>query len=103
MTFNELKLKYADRAVNRAGCWLLDATASLEFLEDLRVSQVPLNGIEGYWLRGAAIEPSLANSVYFMGTDIRVKALAGDDVISKAKGFITDRINSGLLFDFDAG
>src|SRR6267154_3117614 len=76
-SIEELKSKYAERAVNRAGCWLLDVNAALDFLADLEANKIAVNGIEGYWLRGNAIEPSLANSVYFIGTDIRVASLKG--------------------------
>jgi len=102
-SIEELKSKYAERAVNRAGCWLLDVNAALDFLADLEANKIAVNGIEGYWLRGNAIEPSLANSVYFIGTDIRVASLKGSDSFAKARTFLLQRQSTGLLFDFDTG
>lgn len=102
-TDDELKLKYANRAVVRSGCWLLDVKTALAFLEDLQNQRRPLYGIEGYWLRGQGLEPSMENSVYFLGEDIRVASLAGADPVAKARSFLLSRSELDLVFDFDFG
>jgi hypothetical protein len=103
MSSEQIKAKYAGQAIQRSGCWLLDTNGALDFLSDLQVEGVSLNGIEGYWLREGILEPSLENSVYFIGRDIRVASLEGANAIDKARNFVRARMDSGLLFDFDLG
>jgi len=101
MKIEELKSKYAAHALERSGAWLLDNEFALRFIDELAKHRLKLNGIEGYWLRGDVLEPSLENSVYFIGTDLRASKLMGQDVFAKARNFIGQRKDTGLLFDID--
>jgi hypothetical protein len=101
MNLEDIKLKYVGKAIERSGCWLLDTKSTLDFLDDLEAAGIELSGIEGYWLREEVLEPSLQNSLYFIGNDIRVATLEGDSPLDKARNFVNARIDSGLLFDFD--
>ena len=88
LTLDDIKRKYTALAVERAGCWLLDANESLNLVHALESSHLPLNSIEADWLRGESMEPSMANSIYFLGwCDVRLTDLEGDTTHSKGGGW----------------
>ena len=101
MSIEDIKARYVGQAIERSGCWLLDARSTLAFLDDLQAAGVLVAGVEGYWLREDVLEPSLENSVYFIGNDVRVASLKGDSPIEKTRVFVHARMDSGLLFDLD--
>ncbi len=96
-----LYARYSELAVVKAGCELLDWPTAMRFLDEVEAERLTLNGIEGYWLRGETIEPSMDNSIYFRGLDIRLEMLPGAGPIAKARAWLEERKESALLFDFD--
>lgn len=93
---------YSDRAIQRAGAFLLRRDDALDLLRDAESLSVNIVGIEGYFLGHGTIEPSLANSIYFEGEDVRRDALPGDTAFDKARSFLLSRSDE-LYFDFDLG
>lgn len=102
MNGKQLKSKYETSIIKRSDLNLLDAGTALQFLADIESNGIVLHGIEGYWLKGKTIQPSMDESIYFRGgDDIRLPSLPGDTPLAKAKSFLQQRQIADLWFDFD--
>jgi hypothetical protein len=64
-TTNKVEKSFLGKAINRAGIYLYSKGNTLNFLEECRKQDIPVLGIDGFYLTESTIQPSMDNSIDF--------------------------------------
>lgn len=81
---NKVELLFKDRAVQKGGMMFLPKHVAIQFVHECKSQGVKILGIDGFYLLGDAVQPSLDHSIDFSITDETTD-------YNKAEQFITVR------------
>ena len=90
----EIFEQFRDKAIRRGGIIMFSSANALLVIDEARQTGVAVLGIDGFYLTGEAVEPSLENSIDF--------SLAGRvpaDFWRDSEKFIRSRHNQALYFE----
>jgi hypothetical protein len=62
---NKVEKAFLGKAINRAGIYLYSKRNALDFLEECKKQDVPVLGIDSFYLTESTIQPSMDNSIDF--------------------------------------
>jgi hypothetical protein len=62
---NKVEKAFLGKAINRAGIYLYSKRNALDFLEECKRQDVPVLGIDSFYLTESTIQPSMDNSIDF--------------------------------------
>ncbi len=62
---NKVEKLFLSKAINRGGIYLYSKGDALEFVEECKNQDMPVLGIDSFYLTDSTIRPSMANSVDF--------------------------------------
>lgn len=72
---NKVEKAFLGKAINRAGIYLYSKRNALDFLEECKKQDVPVLGIDSFYLTESTIQPSMDNSVDFSTRSFEKKIL----------------------------
>src|ERR1700722_11436652 len=72
---NKVEKAFLCKAINRAGIYLYSKRNALDFLEECKKQDVPVLGIDSFYLTESTIQPSMDNSVDFSTRSFEKKIL----------------------------
>lgn len=96
MTLNRIEQRYADRFIKFGGVLLLSKDDALQMVMACLAEGVRILGIDGFYVYGDAIQPSLENSADFSSKEQQASYL--DPAFSNPVDFLRTR-NDQLMFE----
>lgn len=90
--YNQVEKEYMEKAVNRGGILLFEATSAIGFVKRCREFNYRILGIDGFYLDDEKTQPTMEDSIQF---DER----KGFYQYSTAIEFIENRKSKGLYFE----
>jgi hypothetical protein len=90
MTLNRIEQRFADRFLKYGGVLLLSKDDALQMVIACQAEGVRILGIDGFYLRGDTLQPSLEDSVDFSSTEQQASYL--DSSFSNPVDFLRTRM-----------
>ena len=86
---NKVKLKFLDRAIVRPGGWMVFSKCdAIEFIDACKKEQIPILGIDGFYIDEEHVLPAMANSIDYSTGD------TDDNKHEEAINFLLDQDES---------
>ncbi len=89
---NKVEKLFIDKSVHRYGIYLYSKTVALEFIRECIKQNIPILGIDGFFISENKTQPSMEDSINFSSQVFTV------DIYEKAILFINSRSNN-LYFE----
>jgi hypothetical protein len=82
---NKVENLFASKAINRGGIYLYSKEIALKFIEECKKQDIPILGIDSFYLTDSTIQPSMDNNIDFSTHSFK------KGVFDEAKQFLKQR------------
>ncbi len=97
--YNEVEIEFIGKALVRGGVFLLRPSDAIDLINKCREKNYRVFGIDGFFIIGDKIQPSMENSIDFGEL---VESIS-DQPYEDAVNFIEQRKDSGMYFEIICG